>query len=571
MIGGVLPLLILGGIVYAIYRAVKGQDGASPSTAGTGARRLFQYALLFGALVVAASGLSGLVVGLLTEPAAREAGDLAVPMAMTVVGVPVLVLLARWVWRIHQRDVAERDGAAWTIYLNGTLLIALVTALGAGFGLANSLIEGSWDAEAFATMSVWTAVWVLHWRIWLRLRPGALPNLHVWLGSAIGLWVGGIAAAFALDGAIDRLLGPVAEDVVVSVGADGMQRALVGVALGGAVWSWHWLLNGRNGPRTQGWYAYVLLLGVLAASITVIAAGGYALYLVLEWLFGEPANSTAVMHFENLSSALGAMLAGVAVWAYHRHVVGPSGERSRSDVDRIYDYLIAGVSLATVGVALTILVVAGFDVFESVDASAVGDSPINALLAAITALVIGAPLWWITWRRLQEIARIDPGEAASGVRRSYLFVVLGSGAAVAFGALIALLVVMFEALFESGGTTTLLDDVRWPVALIATSGVAALYHWRVYQAERSVRTPELTMRDVLLVGDDELARALAERTHTHVRVLGRTDLPGNGDGPDLDAIATAIESAEGEHLLVVVGPEGVSVVPTTGGRPLPVA
>jgi hypothetical protein len=74
-----------------------------------------------------------------------------------------------------------------------------------------------------------------------------------------------------------------------------------------------------------------------------------------------------------------------------------------------------------------------------------------------------------------------------------------------------------------------------------------------------VREPK-PHREVLVVwsGNGE-ARALAELTHTSVRVLRRTDQPESQ--VDVAAVARAIDAAEGDHLMVVAGSEGVLVIP----------
>jgi hypothetical protein len=202
--------------------------------------------------------------------------------------------------------------------------------------------------------------------------------------------------------------------------------------------------------------------------------------------------------------------------------------------------------------------------FEAVAPAAAGDSGggtgINTLLAAVTLLIIGIPMWAVTWRRVQRLAVVDEDEVTSSTRRTYLFGIFGVGGAVAFGALISLLVAVFQSLLGEGDGGSLIRDIDVPVALLATIGGTAAYHWTVYRAERhlAAQTP---WRDVLLVGDGVLdVDEIARRVHARVKVLHRLDLP-EGAGPDTDAIVDAIVHAEGEHLLVLAGQEDVRVVP----------
>jgi hypothetical protein len=178
----------------------------------------------------------------------------------------------------------------------------------------------------------------------------------------------------------------------------------------------------------------------------------------------------------------------------------------------------------------------------------------------VTLLVVGAPMWAVTWRRVQRLCATDEEEAAAPTRRRYLFAIFGIGGAVAFGALISFLIEIFKAVLGERSGGALADDIDVPVALLVTTGVIAAYHWQVYRAERHLAVRVAT-RDVLLVCDGLPDVAdIAARTHTRIRVLHRLDLP-EGSPIDPNLIVDAIEHATGEHLLVVAGPQDVEVVP----------
>lgn len=561
IVGSIIPLAILGLIVWGIVSAVqRRRDEAAPGeVTPMSARRLFVYVLLFGAFIVAAIGLSGLLGEALSTASARRSTDLAWPLAMTVVGVPVFLGLGRWVRRTHERDPVERRTFGWAFYLNIALITSLAVAITDAFALADGLIEGVWNGRAAAGLLVWGGAWVGHWIAWRRLEPAFLPQLHLWVGAAVGLWITAISAAFVVDLAIARVFAATSDVIAASSSTDELWLAGAGVLIGGAVWTWHWLRHGFTAERKEGWLVYVLLFGVLSGLIAAVSGAGYGLYLVLEWIFGDPATSSAVVHYEQLSAPIATVLVGLAVWWYHRAVLGPEHGRARGEVDRVYDYLVSGVGLVTIAVAVTILVLAFFSAITPAAAVGGDDGGSNTLLAAITALLVGAPVWATAWMRAQRIAASEDEEVASPVRRTYLFGVFGVGGMVAFGALIALLVVLFSDLLgERSGSIA--DDIDVSVALLVTTGLAALYHWRVYRAEREVE-PAAVYRDVLLVANGgPIANEVARRTHARVRVLHRTDLGPEGTA-DVDAIVDAIVHAHGEHLLVIAGTDEIEVVP----------
>ncbi len=559
-IGPLLPLIVLGIIIWAIVAATrKRREVVTERGGATSARRLFQYAIAYAAFVVAATGLSGLIGNLLSDTVAERGSELAGPLAMTIVGVPVFFALARWIWHTHAADPTERNGVGWALYVNLALITALAAAIGSAFSTAADFIDADWRSAGIAGLVVWTGGWAGHWLAWRRLQPGLLPRLHLWVGSIAGLGVTAVSAGFVLTGLGERVLDAVSSGVAVALTGEDVALAIAGVVIGALVWTWYWALHGLTAERSEGWYVTVLLFGVLGGLAAAVAGAGYGLYLVLEWFLGEPGTTSTVRHFQDLAAPLSALVVGLGVWSYHRAVVGPSAGRARTEIDRIYDYLVAGVGLATLAVSLAVLVVAFFDAVTP--AAGEEGSTINTLLAAVTLFVVGAPVWAITWRRVQHLVATDGEvEIGSPTRRTYLFAIFGIGGAVAFGALIACLVLVFEAIFDERTGEELARDVAIPVALLITAAAGAAYHWLVYRAERPV-TERAPRRDVLLVGDGPaLGAAVAEQAHVRVRTLHRLDL-AEGAAFDIEAIVQAIDRAEGEHLLVLAGDDEVRVVP----------
>lgn len=553
-----IQLAIVGGIVYAIVQAV--QRGRRHQITGgdtMATRRLFQYAMLFAALVVAAIGLAGLVERLLATTAVRSDTRLATILALTFVGLPVFAGLGRWAWRRLRATSAEREALGWSLYLNGALVTSLAVAAANLLTVLTGWIDGSGlDPEAAARAIVWGAVWAGHWYAWREVAPRVGAHLHLLAGSGIGLGMLAAGSGTVVSRLVEMWFDAAGSDVVARPGSDALLTSAAIAGVGAAVWSWHWLGHSRRMERSGIWLVYVLLYGVLGGLAATLVGAGRAVFLGLEWLWGDPATASAAVHFRQLGPALGALLVGMVAWRYHRTVVGPQADRARGDVDRVYDAIVAGTALATVAAAVAVLVVALFRLASP--AAVTGEPGGDVLLAAVTLLLVGGPLWSLTWARMQRYAHAGTEETSSTPRRSYLFAILGASGAIAFGAAIRLLVVVFETILGER-TGSLSGPLEWPVALLVTTGAVAGYHFVVARAERPERETR-PHRDVLLVwsGNGE-ARALAELTHTSVRVLRRTD---QEEGPiDVAAVAAAIDAADGEHLMVVAGPDGVQVIP----------
>jgi hypothetical protein len=559
MFGGLIPLAILGLIIYAIVKATRGRTAAGVGDSVVSFRRLFEYALLLAALIVAASGLSGILARVIGGAAARRDTELAASLAMVSVGVPVFWGFGVIMWR-RLAAATEQRSAAWSLYLNITLIGSV--SFGAGYALSftNELIDGDgYDGARLAPFVVACAVWMAHWIAW-RLRPPTLAPLgHVYVGAAVGLVLAAIGGGWTLSIGIDRAFDSTV--VARSGGGDDLARALAMFGIGGVIWSWHWLGNAIGARRDYGWHAYVLLVGVFGGVATAVTGAAFGIYLVLEWVFGDPGSVSAARHFEDLAPTCAAAVVGTALWLYHRAVLGLDPSRRRTEVDRIYDHIVAGVALVTMAVSLTILVVAVFEALGDGVAARDDASGVNRVLGAVTGLVVGAPIWLLGWgRALRAVRQRGEEEATSPTRRIYLLGVFGIGGAIAFGALIRLLVVVYENIFDEG-RSSVGQGLRVPVALLVTVGTIAAYHWWVYRAER---VEGRQRRDILLVWPAAaLLPDLSERANLRINVLRSTG--GDGSVPGAADILALIDATPGEHLLVVAGPEGAEALPLESG------
>ena len=215
----------------------------------------------------------------------------------------------------------------------------------------------------------------------------------------------------------------------------------------------------------------------------------------------------------------------------------------------------------TTAIAVTILIVALFEVVTPEVAVRADSSDSNIVVAAVTMLIVGVSTWAVAWRRIQGTVTADlEAEASSLTRRTYLFGLFGLGGAVAFGALIRLLIVLFDAPTEGFSGAQLSRDLSVPSALLITTGVVAGYHWVVFRSERDVAERRVRRKVLLVcVGDPQVAE-IEQRSHTRISVLHRLDLDG-GQPIDVESVVRAIDDTEGERILVVVDADGVTTVP----------
>jgi hypothetical protein len=564
---GVLPiLLVIGLVVWGIRKALRRE--APQASQGHGVRRFFQYLLLYGLLWVAGLGVAGLLGRLfdLGRASFEDAGMLALYTAFTVVGVPLYVLVALWTRRRLRTDPREARSWAWHLYLTAASLSALALAMSALYDVLSwaTGMKG-FSGATLASLIVWGAIWYAHWWIDRRLVPRDELSLHRLLGSVVGLVMSAVGAVLLLGDALRTLFGLTPEKVFAG-GETLFLPGAVTLAVGLPVWLVYWVLPAKRYRRGPLWLGYVLLAGVASGLVTAISSASLVLYDVLVWLVGEPSTSVTSVHFGGAPTSLAAVLVGGLVWWYHRTVLQEGGGDARTEVRRIYEYLMAGVGLVAAAVGLMLMIVALFEALAgSSDIIAGSTSALNTVLAAATLLLVGGPVWWLFWHRIQGAVRATPDEEhASPTRRIYVFVLFGVAGIAAVVALLIGVFIVLQDLFEGNITAETLRGIRYPVGIIVSAGLLSAYHWTVYRTDREyTQAGERGPRFVLLVGpaDPDIARSLERRTGGRVQLWTRADgVGGPWSVDELAAILAARPETEDE-VVVLADEQGVRVVP----------
>ncbi len=503
MIGGLLPLVVLAAIVYGVIRVI------SQRNAGDGGEnlegdvreivvRIVRLGLLAGAVALTAEGLAGLIAEALPrvdDEISRDPLGLAQALSFTIVGVPALWGLIWWTRREmdqeHDPHQREAGSVVWAAFLAGMLLTALIIAvINIDNLLAWLLSDDRFDPRSLGRTVIWSGVAVLFWRL-NRQRPGANVDGHtpiyLLLGSAFGLAMGG----GQLWEFLRALIRPVADRLwdgeLLVDGRNRVWLLLALAAVSGGVWIWFWWLNARNSGRTERWYGYVLLVGVLSGVVTAVSAAGILINLTLQWFIGEPGRSTAAGHFESAPGALSALVVGGLIWGHHRGLLstGRTTRSERAEPDRIYDYLGAATGLILSAIAVTIVVAQLiYGITTAVATEIVTESVANTLINAATMAIIGVPLLLIYWRKVQQLGAVD--ELRSPSRRVYLIAILGAGAAATLIALVITLTIFLEDLTTSEMSGDTFLRLRYAVGVIVAAVAIVAYHALVYREDRKV-------------------------------------------------------------------------------------
>jgi len=194
-----------------------------------------------------------------------------------------------------------------------------------------------------------------------------------------------------------------------------------------------------------------------------------------------------------------------------------------------------------------------------------GGDAVNMLLAAVTLLAVGGPVWWLFWRRIQAASRDTSGEEiTSPTRRVYLAILFGLGGVAAVVALIVGVYLLLDDVVQGTVGAETLRGMRFPVGVLVTTAAVAAYHGAIHRSDRE-HVPEAVAakgpRFVLLVGpaDPEIARAVARRTQGHVQAWSLVD-----DGRatwSADEVMAALEGTPAEEVVVLCDEDGPRAIP----------
>lgn len=566
----IVGLALVVGLLVLLTTAGRrrGTDGAGIDARSV--RRFFQYVLLYALFVVVAIGLAELAGRALGAQSAEWENDayvLAQALAFVLVGAPLAAGLAWWTWRSHRNDTSETGSALFAAYLTLTCLTGVVMAATSLQVLIFEIIDRSrLDGEAAGQVIAWGLLWFAHWVLARRSLDAERGTPHLLLGSLVGLALAVAGLIMTLGSALDMLLRPGAIVRPITGLAEGAGL----MAAGALVWVRYWPTAAVHLPRRPLWLAFVLPVGVGGGLVMSLVAASRLLWNVLAWFFGDRLDMSATQHFDTAAMEASAVAAGVLVWWYHRAILGETAV-GRNEVRRVYEYLVAGIALiAAAGGVGTVLVALIEATTPGVD---VGMTTMNTLLAAVTLLVVGSPVWWVFWGHIRSAVAAAPGaEVDSLVRRIYLIVLFGVAGIAAVVALLAVANTMFQDLVNSQISAVTLRSMRYGLGVLVATAAVSAYHGTIFRQDRGVAVPGRLPgpRSVVLVGatTPELDRAISHATGARVEVWGRLD-----DVPvpwDEAAVLAALAGHVGQDVLVIAeGPAPrVLVIDPSGRRSL---
>lgn len=550
-----IQILFLGLLFFGAYKLFSrgGRRGGEFSI-----RRLFHYSLLYFSVVISGFGVSGLLGRTLDfgQVIAESRTDLARNLSFAIVGVPLVYIFARWSNKNLREDSSERTSLAWQAYLTIASITSLAIALNGLHDTLSWLIGNDpYRGNAVSQLLIWSIIWFFHLR--LSANAGEANRAQYLIGSGIGLSILAVGLGGLVANTLEQLIN--ANQEIISIErTDPIINSAITILMGLPVWIIYWLRGALTFTRDFLWHAYVFLAGIAASFITTVAGFSVVLYDVLVWFLGDTKDQSATQHFFSTANAVGAALSGLAIWSYHRSLIHE--ETARTELRRIYEYIVTGVSLIAASLGILMIIVAAIESITPSDISTTSEGS-NSLLLAITLLIVGAPLWWIFWNRIERAVLRDRDDLASPTRRIYLLMLFGVAGVAAVISLITLIFLFFDDLLNSELTQTTFRDMRFAVGILITNVAIAGYHWTIYKSERDTPVEIFRRgRHITLVGpsDAHIVQLLKEQLGGNIQLWVS---PDSGTPWNLQELVDLIDATEGQELLVINEKKALRALP----------
>ena len=563
MIASFASLIItLGVIVLVIRRIAVGRRGGVDFADEV--KDFFQYLLLLILILIVNSGLSGLI-GFVADSEKRLIGNedvLARDSAFVVVATPLLVAVSLWTHRTLERDEDSRESFALLLYLSLIQVIAFGNfAISAYRWILEITDGGSLITNDSGSAIIWLATLFFHYGMSKNRLSESRIQLPFLLLSGISLVVGVFGIARIIRGLMVEFL-PFAETIVSTSGADELTRGLILTLIAVPTWYSYWIIDQARATASQIWNIYLLIVGVGASLVAALTSISIIFYDTLVWFLGDTNTNASWIHFDRVPGATGALLATLITFSYHSRVLREHHDSEEGEIGRIYRYLLAAIGLGTSAIGAVTLVVS---LVESLvrDDLLVGRSPRNALLLAITLLLVGLPLWQIVWRQINHrISTHRVAEISSIARKVYLFTVVGVSAIAAVVSILTITVQIFQGLFggDFGGATV--REISYAISIFAVGLIGGLSHLRIIQRERKETGPSTrTHKSLLLIGpaDRAFARELERSTGARVEIVESLD--GYATSWDREKVLSLLRENQKPDLALIAESGEITAIP----------
>jgi hypothetical protein len=418
-------------------------------------RRLYFYAVTFISLEVVLWGLIGLLRSIFDgEDVVNSAEALAQALSLILVGVPIFLFHWLWSQRAAAREDEEKTASLRAVFLYGVLLATLIPVIQNLLALINRSFLSTANLYTYRAIIGGSQSWVdnliaivinlliasYFWNI-LRGTWPTLPDrenfaeirrLYRFIWKLYGLLMVIYGSQQALNFAFT-----LPANVLGELGREKAVNAIALLVIGTPIWFHSWrVLQGSLAEATER--ESILRLGVLyflalSGVIVVLGAAGDLIYKLLNFLLGErlPLNE----FLQQIGDPISVGLPFGMTWAYYgnwltQQINFDEDAVRRAAKKRIYYYILSFIGLVATFIGVGSLLSLVIDL--ATDSSYLSENGFREpLTSSLAILIVGLPLWLMTWRPIQAeaLADGDIGDHArrSLVRKVYLYLALFAG------------------------------------------------------------------------------------------------------------------------------------------------
>ena len=560
-----LPLVIFAAVIVLGIRKITAKSH-SPNSSDQPVRLFIQYALAFGLFIIFTVGLAGLLSRVLdtTNIVTTDQSSLASSLAFVVVGGPLLAGILIWFKKSIAQNPAEGHGFVPTFFATLATVISLLVFLSSAIAALRNLINE--DAVFGFTVSR-AIIWGIAWVAVLKISNSVIPKNEFRIQYFIGSLITAIASVVGLIKVLSGLIAIiVGQPSLLGTSNPALvytqNSTLEGFAIlvvSAALWFFYWVKNVDAKSNDTLWLSYVLIAGVGGSLVLSLTSLTVTIYRILVWLVGEPSSQVWSIYFARVPDSAAAATVGLLAWWYHKSLLPTKSQRT--ETQRGYEYLVSAISLIASTVGLAIVIVAIIESFAKVVIA--GQGATNTLLGAITVMIVSGPVWWKFWSRIQRFTAQTPeAEVSSPVRRIYLFLLFGVGGVTSIISLITIVFLIFDGLLASNLGLTTLNEMRFALGILISTGIVAAYNWSIYRLEKDIDvTFGSIVKSILLVGpkDDEFVGLLKDATGARITswVQAESDmLPW-----PTDQVIELVKQAQTAQVLVLLESTGAKIIP----------
>jgi ABC-type multidrug transport system fused ATPase/permease subunit len=584
-IGLIVVIIVVVSIILAIrskrtFHSGSGTEGMSIT------RRVWLYLITLISLGIFAAGVGQLLTLLfdvtikgsyLTQVGGTSFNQqqLSLGLAMLVIGGPLWFFFWRAVQRRVKGNQEEIGAGIRKLFLNFILVETSIMGITATSDFLRWLMAGvplaEFSPSGLAIVIVAGIIWFYHWRVSeSEGHPSAaaktLRRWYVYVLAGFGLVWLAVGLVQLINLAVVNL--PVWGNTLVrgQFWDNTAQMSIAMILLGGITWYFHWFRMAKGDSDSTLRQVYFYLLTISGGAITALVASTILLFRFFLWVFGGTPISVSP-HFQFLGWAVPTIIAGLAIWGYHRRLAQEEAGRvqeKRLSTQRVYFYLMSFLGLGTLVAGLSML----FGILVDLIIYAAGTSLTvtagwwqNQLALCLALLLVGTPIWLYYWngilKRVQE-GGIEEWRALS--RRIFLYVIIGVSIITLAADLVNIIYQLLSGILQGNFGVNVLRSSKWSLQTLIVAVPLFWYHWQILRADQRHGAESAVIRhNVTLLADDrtgELASRLENKLGYKIRVfyqVGQTTetlsvLPDE----EIDRLANEIRSSPSNTVMLVV-------------------